>query len=343
MSLRNLSIKKLVAYLNGELSGKEADEITTCFNQSDVSKKELDHYEILWNLSERLDQMEKIDKLKARGKINSRIEESENKWKIYLSYFQRAAAILILPALILSAYLLYFNFEKGRSVGQEFVASYGTRSTVMLPDGSVVWLNSGSKLKYGPDFNHSKRTVFLDGEAFFDVVANKSRPFDVVTNQYTIRAVGTQFNVFASADDEFETTLEEGAIQLFQVGLSDNLPVLKMDPGQRALFDHGKLIVSDVDVRQFSAWREGKLIFKDTPMKEVVSKLERWYNVDIELKNPELLKYRFTAIFRNETIQQALDMLCFSSPLKYNIFPGKRQKDDTVAKVRIEINVKYKL
>jgi len=336
------SIKKITAYLNNELSDKEADEVINWYNQSDESKKELDRLEIIWNLADRLDLMEKIDKQKAKNIINSRIEPSQSRWKLYLKHFQKVAAILILPFMLLSAWLLFFHSEKEFSIKQEFVAAYGIRSTLILPDGSKVWLNSGSKLKYGENFNQDHRTVYLTGEAFFNVTSNKAKPFDVVTEHFTVRAVGTEFNVFAYDGNEFETSLEKGSVQLFQSGKAGKEPLLEMKPGQRAIYDQGKVSLSEDDVTRFSAWREGKLIFKNTSMQEAIPKLERWFNVDIELKDPELLKYRFTAIFRNETIQQAMEMLSFSSPIQCKIVPGEKQQDDTYAKSKIEINVHNK-
>ena len=105
------SIKKITAYLNGELSGEEADEVIHWFSLSDENKKELEHLEIIWNLAGRLDQMEKIDKQKAKSIVTSRIEPLRDKWGLYLRYFQRAAAVLILPALLLSAWILFFHSE----------------------------------------------------------------------------------------------------------------------------------------------------------------------------------------------------------------------------------------
>lgn len=336
------SIKKITAYLNGELSDDEADEVVNWYNQSDESKKELNHLEIIWNLTERLDLMEKIDKQKAKSIINSRIEPSQSRLKLYFNHFQKVAAILILPVMLLSAWLLFFHSEKESSTEQEFVAAYGIRCSLLLPDGSKVWLNSGSKLKYGEDFNQDRRTVYLTGEAFFNVTSNKAKPFDVVTERFTVRAVGTEFNVFAYDGNEFETSLEKGSVQLFQCECSVKVPLLEMKPGQRAIYTQDKVKISEGDVTRFSAWREGKLILKNTPMQEAIPKMERWFNVDIELKNPELLKYRFTAIFQNETIQQALEMLSFSSPIQYKIVPGEKQQDEAYAKSKIEINVKNK-
>lgn len=336
------SIEKLAAYLNRELSVEESNKIKVWFSQSDEMKKELDHLEIIWSLADRLNQMEKIDKQKAKSKIDFRTTPSGNRWKIFLHSFQKAAAILILPVLLFSAYLFFQKEMEGYSE-QEFVAAYGTRSAIILPDGSKVWLNSGSNLKYGRDFNQDQRTVFLTGEAFFDVTANKSKPFDVITGRFTVRAVGTAFNVFSYEENEFETSLEKGSTLVFQSKNKDHdTPLLKMKPGQRAVFDEkqGNLILSEVDVSQFSTWREGKLTFKNAPMHEVIAKLKRWFNVDIEIKDPELLKYSYTAIFENETVQQALEMLSFSSPIEYRIVPGERQQDNALSKSKVEIRIR---
>jgi ferric-dicitrate binding protein FerR (iron transport regulator) len=341
MNSKYPSIKKLTDYLNGELSKEESNEIKAWFSQSDETKKELDHLEIIWGLTDRLDQMEKIDKQEARRKIDSRTT-LKNQWKIFLLSFQKAAAILIFPILLFSAYQA-FQPGSERAAEQEFVTAYGTRSTLTLPDGSKVWLNSGSKLRYGQGFDQEDRTIYLTGEAFFDVAANKSKPFDVVTGKFTVRAQGTEFNVFSYNDDEFETSLEEGATQIFPSACKGtDGPLFEMKPGQRAKFDgiRGELIIANVDVSQFSTWREGKLTFKNTPMNEVFMKLERWFNVDIELKDAELLKYRYTAIFENETVQQALEMLSFSSPIEYKIVPGEKQQDNALAKSKIEISIR---
>ena len=342
MNSKYPSIEKLTAYLNRELSIEEAKEIRAWFSQSGETKKELDHLEIIWGLTDRLNQMEKIDKQKARRKIDSRTTPFKNQWNVFLHSFQKVAAILIFPVLLLSAYLFFQNRIEG-ATEQEFVAAYGTRSALTLPDGSIVWLNSGSKLKYSQDFNQDDRKVYLTGEAFFDIATNKSKPFDVVTGQFTVRAMGTEFNVFSYNNHEFETSLEEGITHVFQSGSKGHdEPLLKMKPGQRAVFDEdrGNLTVADVDVSQFSTWREGKLTFKNTPMSEVFMKLERWFNVDIEIKDAELLKYRYTAIFENETIQQALEMLSFSSPIEYKMVPGEKQRDNALTKSKVEISIR---
>lgn len=336
------STEKLIAYLNGALTADDSNEIRAWFSQFDEGRKELEHLEIIWGLADRLRQMEEIDKPNAKKKIDSRTDPQRKSRKIFIQAFQKAAAILILPLLLFSAYL-YFGKATEGTTEQEFFATYGTRTTLILPDGSKVWLNSGSKLRYERDFNRKNRTVFLTGEAFFDVTANKSRPLDVVTGQFTVRAVGTAFNVFSYEKNEFETSLEEGNTQIYQSDPNGpDKALINMKPGQRAVFDEKqeKLVLSEDDVSRFSTWREGRLTFKNAPMNEVVMKLERWFNVDIELKDPGLMQYRYTAVFEHETIQQAMEMLRFSAPVEYKIIPGERQPDHALSKTKIEISVR---
>jgi len=335
------SIEKLTGYLNRELTIEETKEIKAWFNQSDEGRKELEHLEIIWSLGDRLRQMEEINKQNAKRKVDSRTDSPKKSWKIFLQSFQKAAAILIFPILLFSAYL-YFGKATEGTTEQEFFATYGTRTTLVLPDGSKVWLNSGSKLRYGRDFNRDNRTVFLTGEAFFDVTANKSKPFDVVTGPFTVRAVGTEFNVFSYENNEFETSLEDGVTQIYQSCRNGHdKQIISMKPGQRAVFDEkqAKLILSEGDVSQFSTWREGRLTFKNAPMNEVVMKLERWFNIDIELKDPKLLQYKYTAVFEHETIQQAMEMLRFSSPIEYKIISGEKQQDNALSRSKVVIDI----
>lgn len=335
------SIEKLTGYLNGELTIEESNDIKAWFNQSDEGRKELEHLEIIWGLVDRLSQMEKINKQNAKIKVDSRTSSPKKSWKTFLQSFQKAAAILILPILLFSAYL-YFGKATEGTTEQEFFATYGTRTTLVLPDGSKVWLNSGSKLRYERDFNRKNRTVFLTGEAFFDVTANKSKPFDVVTGLFTVRAIGTAFNVFSYKNNEFETSLEEGVSQVYRSGRNDqDKQIIRMIPGQRVVFDEkqAKLILSEGDVSQFSTWREGKLTFKNVPMNEVIMKLERWFNIDIELNDSSLLQYRYTAVFEHETIQQTMEMLRFSSPIEYKIIPGEKQQDNALSRSKVVIDI----
>ncbi len=343
MSNKYPSSAKIVGYLNKELPVQAADDVEAWFVQAEGDKKELERLEAIWGLAGRLEQMQKIDKQKAKAKIESRLAQSGATRKLFLHYFQKIAAMLIVPVLLFSAYLFFQNGKEG-SAGQEFVASYGARSALTLPDGSKVWLNSGSKLSYGQDFNHNDRQIYLTGEAFFDVAANKSKPFDVVTGRFTVRAVGTSFNVFSYSGNEFESSLEEGATQVFLSGdKNQGAPILSMSPGERVVFNekNGELILSEADVKQYSTWKDGKLTFKNTPMREVANKLERWFNIDIELKDQELLKYRYTAVIKNETILQTLEMLSFSAPIGYDIAPGEKQHDGTCSRSKVEFRIRH--
>ncbi len=342
MNSNYLSNEKLVAFLNGELSPEESESIRDWYAESTEGKQELEQLEQVWGLADRLTQMEGIDKKRARNNIELKLSAPNHKWKVFRLYFQKAAAILIFPILLLTTYVI-FQKQDQNIAEQEIVAAYGTRSQITLPDGSKVWLNSGSTLQYGADFNRNSRTVHLMGEAYFEVQSDQSRPFDVVTEKYTVRAVGTAFNIFSYDKDEFYTSLEKGHTQIFKAGQQDQAPpLLKMTPGQRVVLnqEQNKLVLTNTNVSQYSTWREGKLTFKNTPMEEVIAKLKRWFNVTIELKDREALSYRYTAVFENETIQEVLEMLSFSAPIDYRIIPGKSRDGDSSSKPTIEISIK---
>ena len=131
----------------------------------------------------------------------------------FLHYWQQVAAILLLPLLILSAYLYFKPASQIAETYQELFTPYGTWSVVNLPDGSKVWLNAGSSLKYPTQFNDKQRVVSMQGEAYFEVESDKEHPFIVKTKQLTVEATGTAFNVNAYAPDHVAAvTLVKGKV-----------------------------------------------------------------------------------------------------------------------------------
>ncbi len=226
----------------------------------------------------------------------------------------------------------------------------GSKSYIVLSDSTKVWLNAGAKFKYPGNFRQGARNVYLEGEAFFDVSKDKEKPFFVRVAGMDIKVLGTQFNVKAYADEEMiETTLLKGAIEV--VGLrsdkqgEDNL---RLSPGQKlVLFKNknykvedvedeatetgtGKQIIAPIQLKRAEvitlndtepevSWKKDKLIFQKEPFKNVKIKLERWYGVSIEIQNPDILNYRFTGTFENETFELALSALKKAADFEYVI------------------------
>lgn len=175
-----------------------------------------------------------------------------------------------------------------------------------LPDGSSVWLNAGTTLKFPASFSKLKtREVELDGEAFFEIIKDKTHPFIVKSAGQEVRVLGTHFNVNNYNDEHCtKTTLIEGSIQLKS---GKGSPILK--PGQQSLLTTKELIVQNVNTEVVTSWKDGRFHFKDTELQDVLRQLSRWYNIDIAYKDgvPDI---RFTGfIDRNYTLSEALEIL----------------------------------
>jgi len=231
------------------------------------------------------------------------------------------------------------------TVYQEVRASYGTRTKLLLADGSTVWLNSGSTLRFPINFdNAEERVVELNGEGYFDVTKNESKPFIVNTSGLDVKVYGTSFNVSAYDEyDSMEVALVEGKVSLVQGERGDRkeLMVLKPNDVVECNISEKRLSrSSDSKMNKYTAWRDGKIIFYGDPIEKVVSRLEKWYNVDIEIKDKALQDYRFTATFNDETLEQVLKLLSLSSPMEYKIVPSEKLKDDGFSSRRVILSTK---
>jgi ferric-dicitrate binding protein FerR (iron transport regulator) len=254
----------------------------------------------------------------------------------------KAAAIFLLLAG--SAWLLTLNFRQQQAPAPAQLASKhnnkGDRSRIMLTDGSVVWLNADSELKYPESFDGSKeRKVFLTGEAFFEVAPNAEKPFLISTSKMIIRVLGTSFNVKSYPDDaKHETTLVSGAIEVvladrpdarIRLKPNEKLVIPNTPPDTVAGSPQPALMISrptyfpDQDSAMIeTAWKENQLLFRSERFEDLALQMERWYNVEIEFRDKDLADLRFTGIFRNEKLETALKALQLTEPFKYKIDNG---------------------
>lgn len=226
----------------------------------------------------------------------------------------KVAAILIVALLITS--IIWINKQsqtKQENITQNILAPYGTKAKLTLPDGSTVWLNSGTKIFFPKKFGKERR-IELKGEAFFDVVKN-GKPFLVNTTHGLIKVLGTAFDVKSYDNDNFQTTLIRGSIKLQSHDINQGV-ILK--PGQQATFDKNKNIcVNQVDTELYTSWKDGKLIFYHEPLCSVIKKLERNYNVKIVLKDKKIENLEFSGIIEKEPFSEILQLLAKTSSIKY--------------------------
>lgn len=206
---------------------------------------------------------------------------------------------------------------------------YGKRFDVVLSDGTHIFLNSGTTLRYPVAFVRKEhRTVFLNGEAYFDVAKDAEHPFVVNTNGLDIKVLGTKFNVSHYAEDKgINTVLVEGSVELHKNDVphgKDRNPLL-LKPGFMARWDRvgNEIEVENVNTRLYTAWIEGKLVFRNTSFRRIRQTLERKYNVTIENRNKELEEQLFDATFDIETIDKVLESFSKSFAIDYSIIDNE--------------------
>ncbi len=272
--------------------------------------------------------------------------------KIYFRrWFAYAAIIIALAGSAITIGPLLFRKQANKPAAiasdtmNEVMARPGSKSKLVLPDGTQVWLNAESRLTYLSNFNQAMREVNLEGEAFFDVTHNKQSPFIVHTAGIDIRVLGTAFNVKSYAEDPtIETTLLRGSIEVVRQN-DKNAPRIILRPHEKLVFNkmdsslkgpktqsiqHGPISQTGISVTTVPAdrpdstmketsWVYNKLIFDGDSFQELAEKMERWYNVQITIKNEKLSQMRLKGSFEKETIREALDALKLTAPFEYSI------------------------
>jgi len=288
-----------------------------------------------------LEEMQHYDADKALQAVEKRISVKRHaSWRHTL---QKIAASLLIPVLLGSAsYIWYTNSNEAPSqlVWQTVETLPGQRSVVELSDGTRVWLNSATKLTYPVTFDKKNRNVKLIGEAFFDVSRMEKKPFRVDLGDLDIQVLGTEFNVQNYQDDESTNIfLKSGSVEL-QSGEGESLRSLyKMRPGERAIFDKGEhgLFIEKGHPDFCLAWMDGKMVFRGHSMTDVVRRLNRCFNIDIRIIDPEITDYTYTATFQHESLEQILELLKISAPIDYTIAKREKDENNMFTKTRVEI------
>lgn len=229
-----------------------------------------------------------------------------------------------------------------RNQPSEIITRNGSRTKVQLPDGSHVWLNAGSKLTYDKEFNGTIREVTLIGEGYFDVVRNEKKPFIIHTAQMDVKVLGTQFNVKSYPSDKTsEAALIHGSIEVrlrnrtaekiilkphekIVVNNNDTLPATGKTVNSQA--DHREVLLTIKGLSQQqdssyaeTSWVYNKLVFENESFTELAARLERWYGVTISFRDEKVAAMRFTGVFEDETIAEALRGLAITSPFTYHM------------------------
>jgi ferric-dicitrate binding protein FerR (iron transport regulator) len=243
----------------------------------------------------------------------------------FLNTLSRYAAVVGVAIVLATGFTL---LDKWLKINQpeEWYETYvprGEKAILTLPDGTKIWLNAETTLKYPATQLKDKRIVSLSGEGFFKVAKNEDVPFVVKTENYDVVVKGTSFNIMTYEDfDRSETALLSGSIEIENIIGKSSDKTVKLKPGQKIVFhkaEHNFSIV-DANLEREAAWKDNLFIFKDIKFEELCRRLERWYDVDISLADPELKEIRYNGNFRNEeTIWQVLDIIQITTPIRYEL------------------------
>ncbi|MEX0314050.1 MAG: FecR family protein [Allomuricauda sp.] len=231
--------------------------------------------------------------------------------------------------------LLYHseNSEEPESMSyNELSIPYGKKFELILSDGTHVFLNSGSKLRYPVNFLGGKpREVYLDGEAYFSVEKDKTRPFTVITDDMNTSVYGTEFNVSSyKNENNTSTVLVEGSVGVYKSNNADGEKPIVLDIGQRAVFKEGTIAVDQVNITKYTAWTQGKLFFVDDSFELILKELERHFNVTINNRFYQLNGKRFTGTFSKESLDQILRIFQEHTAFDYTV------NEDTITIVNMD-------
>lgn len=256
--------------------------------------------------------------------------------KIY-RWYSLAAAILIIPLLIGGAIWVMHSQQPElviaeKPVESKIIAPLGSRINFTLPDGTEGWLNSGSSLSYQIPFNHN-RQLKLTGEAWFSVVKDEEHPFEIHAANSKVKVLGTKFNMNAYPEEKYvEVVLEEGKVAFNAPGM---VGAVELKPDERLVYTSDSINIATTEPYKYSSWKEGKLIFRGDPMTEVARRIERWYNVEVELVDQELENNVIRGIFQDDSLNEVCKYLAMTSPIRYRILERKVLDDGTFQKTRV--------
>jgi ferric-dicitrate binding protein FerR (iron transport regulator) len=335
----------LTKCLTGEASEEENRVATEWIHASNSNRKLYNSLRDAWIASA----LEKDVDASAINNIWEKVRNSNNNFKETSKTTSRTLKLILKYAAIallfmsIGGILHYFASEKPANtsaLSYTVEAPLGARAKVTLPDGSLVNLNAGSKLTYKSNYNLTDRVVNLEGEAFFHVAKEKTKPFKVVTSSMVVHALGTSFNVKAyPLDDKVETTLVEGSVKVESQTAKSREHILK--PNEKITFSktYKSVEISEVGaankpivekreskhpvaqtetIESITSWKDNKLIFENEPLAEMAAKMRRWYGIDIYLNSVDSLNARYSGKFiYNETVYQVLDILSRTTPIKY--------------------------
>jgi ferric-dicitrate binding protein FerR (iron transport regulator) len=260
-----------------------------------------------------------------------------------------ASIVIVVGLSVIFANIFNLTGGSGKNMYHEIIVPAGEKSQVHLSDGTKIWLNSESRLRYRSDYRKSERSVFLEGEGYFNVVKQKGSPFIVYTQNIRVDALGTIFDIKSYPDDPtIETTLVEGIIKIEDNGKKNKFSQIILQPNEKFVYNKAnktavspvaetkekkdvksriqyiepvpQITVNKVNTENITCWKDYLLVFDNETLEEMAVKMSRWYKLKVNILDDELKKQRYTGKFvNNETIYQVLKAINLTTPIEYTL------------------------
>lgn len=338
-------IELLARKLAAEATKDELNELADLMNRYPDALYYDEVFQQLWKAEPKAEPLNDIFE-KHKAKYSSEFPQGETTVKAFGRIRSRYAILVSVLIILMGSGVYFFSLPGGASPGKmmEISAGKGVRKKLTLPDGTQVWLNSNSKLVYDSEMNEKDtRSVKLYGEAYFDVTKNKERPFIIGTDKFSIKVLGTAFNVKAYPNEKkAEATLIHGMIELSLTGKQEQKIILKpnekfalsessdkignippgMSPRPNRKLIIERVIPVEVEGTEYVeevAWIENTLVLSNDTFEELIPRLEEWYNIKIIFKKEAIKSFHFTGVFEGESIEEALRALQSIKPFKFKI------------------------
>jgi len=344
-----LNDELLIRYLTETATVEENATVEQWYAQSDENQKTLEQMYFTLQASNCLKVVQSANHEQALLQLKDKLHRKEKtrQRQIVLLRLQRVAAMLFLPLLLLSGWLILHRDEV-QAQYVELHSNPGMVTSFELPDGSKVWLDGGSRLRYPSAFKGHKREVEMSGQGYFEIAHNALQPFLVKTGKaFSLEVLGTSFNLSAYEDEDIiETTLVKGSVRLNMMQNS-KMVEYTMKPNEKIVYIKNQVLkstkiitaypkndsivssvssksvtVTTVDPKYDIAWKDNQLLFKNHPIEQVIRTLGRYYNVQFVVKNEKVLNSQITGKFSNEQLSQVMEYLKIASGIKYNIIPA---------------------
>ena len=346
-----MELQVLIKYIEGTSSDDQKQKVENWLSAEPGNAVYLEKVKKIWLSLDGLNELATIDVNRDWELVEKRMSGKTNKKnlsviKTQLFYLGRIAAVFLLGAIV-SGIFFYFSthLPEGKNISQaryEFNVPEGQKSDLVLPDGTKVQVNAGSKISFSKEFSETNREIWMEGEAYFEVKKDSSNPFIVHTPGINVKVMGTTFNIRAYSNEQLiETTLVEGKVLLSrQSGSKSTEAEIALEPNHKAVYlknkdarisaelarefrqplKIGEILISDeINTQASISWTEGKLIFDNEYFDVIADRLENFYGVSIRIEDESLNNLRYTGTLKKVSIEQALKALQLTTSVNYKM------------------------